>query len=94
MLHHIDSDDAGYLEIAEFIASYGEPAAVNQDLHELFTRTAFNVDTAHRDLHLRNHLFLRSPERMEAFPRFPNPAPFRGGYPRSWPVCGWKRSIR
>jgi serine/threonine-protein kinase HipA len=54
MLRHQNTEDAGYLELAEFIASWGEPDHIARDLEELFTRAAFNVATANRDDHLRN----------------------------------------
>ncbi len=61
MLGHLDTDDASYLELAEFIATYGEADLITRDLEELFTRVVFNVTTANRDDHLRNHGFMRSP---------------------------------
>lgn len=61
MLGHVDTDDASYLELAEFIATYGEADHIVRDLEELFTRVVFNVTTANRDDHLRNHGFMRSP---------------------------------
>jgi serine/threonine-protein kinase HipA len=61
MLGHVDTDDASYLELAEFIATYGEADLIARDLEELFTRVVFNVTTANRDDHLRNHGFMRSP---------------------------------
>lgn len=61
MLGHVDTDDASYLELAEFIATYGEADHIDRDLEELFTRVVFNVATANRDDHLRNHGFMRSP---------------------------------
>lgn len=61
MLGHVDTDDASYLELAEFIATYGEADHIVRDLEELFARVVFNVTTANRDDHLRNHGFMRSP---------------------------------
>lgn len=61
MLGHVDTDDASYLELAEFIATYGEADHITRNLEELFTRVVFNVTTANRDDHLRNHGFMRSP---------------------------------
>ena len=61
MLGRLDSEDASYLELAEFIATYGEPDRLAADLEELFVRVVFNVATANRDDHLRNHGFIRSP---------------------------------
>jgi len=61
MLGRLDSEDASYLELAEFIATYGESDHLAADLEELFVRVVFNVATANRDDHLRNHGFIRSP---------------------------------
>lgn len=70
MLHHVDSDDASYLELAEFLATFGDPDYLQADLKELFTRVVFNVATANRDDHLRNHGFLRSPAGWRLAPAF------------------------
>lgn len=70
MLHHVDSDDASYLELAEFLATFGDPDYLQVDLEELFTRVVFNVATANRDDHLRNHGFLRSPAGWRLAPAF------------------------
>jgi serine/threonine-protein kinase HipA len=61
MLNHVDSEDASYLELAEFISTFGDPDQIDQDLTQLFTRVVFNVMTANRDDHLRNHGFIRRP---------------------------------
>lgn len=70
MLNHVDTEDASYLELAEFIATYGEVDYIDRDLEELFTRVVFNVATANRDDHLRNHGFLRSPAGWRLAPAF------------------------
>jgi serine/threonine-protein kinase HipA len=70
MLGHVDTQDASYLEIAEFIATFGEADHITHDLEELFTRVVFNVATANRDDHLRNHGFIRSPEGWRLAPAF------------------------
>ncbi len=70
MLGHVDTDDASYLELAEFIATYGEEDLIARDLQELFTRVVFNVATANRDDHLRNHGFMRSPAGWTLAPAF------------------------
>lgn len=77
MLGHVDSEDASYLELAEFIATYGEVDHVAHDLEELFTRVAFNVATANRDDHLRNHGFIRSPAGWRLAPAFDMNPSFR-----------------
>lgn len=70
MLGRLDSEDASYLELAEFIATYGEPEHLAPDLEELFTRVVFNVATANRDDHLRNHGFMRTPAGWRLAPAF------------------------
>ena len=77
MLGHVDTEDASYLELAEFIASFGEADHVASDLEELFTRVAFNVATANRDDHLRNHGFIRSPAGWRLAPAFDMNPSFR-----------------
>jgi serine/threonine-protein kinase HipA len=70
MLNHVDSDDASYLELAEFLSTFCEPNVLNANLEELFTRVVFNVATANRDDHLRNHGFIRSPAGWRLAPAF------------------------
>ncbi len=55
-----DHEDASYLDIARAIVVHGDPAAIEHDLQQLFRRVVFNVLTADRDDHLRNHGFLRT----------------------------------
>lgn len=55
-----DHADASYLDIARAIELYGDPAAIDADLEQLFRRVTFNVLTGHRDDHLRNHGFLHT----------------------------------
>ncbi|GAA0754090.1 type II toxin-antitoxin system HipA family toxin [Ideonella azotifigens] len=60
VLGRSDSEDASYLDLAEFIASkQGVEGKIEQDLRELFRRVLFNVAVANRDDHLRNHGFIR-----------------------------------
>ncbi|KAF0221589.1 MAG: serine/threonine-protein kinase [Geobacteraceae bacterium] len=70
MLDRVDTQDASYLDIADFLATYGEADHIAQDLEELFTRMAFNVATANRDDHLRNHGFIRTPAGWRLAPAF------------------------
>jgi len=77
MLHHIDTDDASYLELAEFLCTYGEADHIARDLEELFTRVIFNIATANRDDHLRNHGFIRSPSGWRLAPAFDMNPSFR-----------------
>ena len=65
-----DSVDASYLELAEFIATWGEPDYIARDLEELFTRVVFNIVTANRDDHPRNHGFMRTPAGWRLAPAF------------------------
>lgn len=48
--------DAGYLDIASFIRSYG--ASPREDLAELWKRVVFSIAVSNTDDHLRNHGFL------------------------------------
>ena len=77
MLGHRDTEDASYLELAEFLATFGETENIARDLEELFTRVAFNVATANRDDHLRNHGFIRSPAGWRLAPAFDMNPSFR-----------------
>ena len=79
LLRHIDTDDASYLELAEFLATFGEPDFIQADLEELFTRVVFNVMTANRDDHLRNHGFIRSPAGWRLAPAFDMNPSFKKG---------------
>lgn len=65
-----DTEDASYLELAEFIASRGDPEAIEADLRELFTRVTFNLAAGNRDDHLRNHGFVRTPQGWRLAPAF------------------------
>lgn len=77
MLHRTDTEVASYLELAEFIATYGDVDHINGDLEELFTRIVFNVCTANRDDHLRNHGFIRTPSGWRLAPAFDMNPSFR-----------------
>jgi serine/threonine-protein kinase HipA len=71
-----DGDPSSYVEIAEAIEHHAAPGRIGQDLAELFRRLVFNVLTGHRDDHLRNHGFLRTPEGWRLAPAFDlNPMP-------------------
>ncbi len=77
MTGHLDTEDASYLELAEFIATWGEEDHIARDLEELFTRVVFNVATANRDDHLRNHGFIRTPAGWRLAPAFDMNPSFR-----------------
>lgn len=57
MLRKVEnSDDASYIDIAQFIQDHGGDPA--HDLAQLFRRVVFNVCVGNRDDHLRNHGFI------------------------------------
>lgn len=58
MLKQSSSEDAGYLDIAQFIMTRGAHGSIKDDLAQLFRRVVFNVATSNRDDHLRNHGFI------------------------------------
>lgn len=71
LLGRSDSEEASYLDLAEFIANkHGAPGFVAQDLRELFRRVLFNVAVANRDDHLRNHGFIRHAAGWRLAPAF------------------------
>jgi serine/threonine-protein kinase HipA len=73
-----DNEPASYPDIAEAIAQFGsvDRDAIDEDLQQLFRRAVFNVITAHRDDHLRNHGFLGTPRGWRLSPAFDlNPVP-------------------
>ena len=52
----IRDNQASYLEIADFIQTYG--ANVEENLHQLWRRVVFNIAVSNTDDHLRNHGFI------------------------------------
>lgn len=76
MLSRRDREPASYLDIALAVADYGAAGSIDALLAKLFRRVAFNILTAHRDDHLRNHGFLRAKEGWQLAPAFDlNPMP-------------------
>jgi len=76
MLSRRDREPASYLDIALAIADHGATGSIESLLERFFRRVAFNILTAHRDDHLRNHGFLRTKEGWELAPAFDlNPMP-------------------
>ncbi len=70
-----DGEPAGYPDLAKAVTDVVAPAAVREDLEQLFRRLLFNVLAGNRDDHLRNHGFLRRPEGWRLAPAFDlNPA--------------------
>jgi serine/threonine-protein kinase HipA len=70
LLGRNDSAGASYLDLAETIAAHGNPRTIASDLRELFRRVLFNVATANRDDHLRNHGFIWTPEGWRPAPAY------------------------
>lgn len=71
-----DREPASYVEIAEAIDLNVATGHVAQDLAQLFRRLVFNILTGHRDDHLRNHGFLRTPAGWRLAPAYDlNPMP-------------------
>lgn len=76
MVSRRDREPASYLDIALAIADYGAAGSIESLLAKFFRRVAFNILTAHRDDHLRNHGFLRTKVGWELAPAFDlNPMP-------------------
>lgn len=76
MLGKRDGEASSYAEIAEAIDLNGAPGHVEEDLVQLFRRLVFNIVTGHRDDHLRNHGFLRTPAGWRLAPAYDlNPMP-------------------
>lgn len=71
-----DMEPASYLDIAVAQEQFGNPHTINVDLAELFRRAVFNVATAHRDDHLRNHGFVHDGKGWRPSPAYDmNPMP-------------------
>jgi serine/threonine-protein kinase HipA len=71
-----NEDGASYLDIVQAIESFGDPAAIGEDLRQLFRRLVFNVLISNHDDHLRNHGFLRTAAGWRLAPAFDvNPSP-------------------
>lgn len=71
-----DGADASYIDLAQAIADFGAPGAIDEDLSQLFRRIVFNILVSNRDDHLRNHGFLRSSRGWRLAPAFDlNPSP-------------------
>ena len=76
MLSRRDREAASYLDIALAVADHGARGQIDAELGHLFRRTVFNILTAHRDDHLRNHGFLRTAAGWQLAPAFDlNPMP-------------------
>ncbi|MDA3951665.1 MAG: HipA domain-containing protein [Spirochaeta sp.] len=76
LLDKNSGDEASYLELAEFISNHGDPSCLEDDLHQLFRRVAFNIAVGNRDDHLRNHGFILGKGGWQLAPAFDvNPDP-------------------
>lgn len=79
MLSRRDREASSYLEIALAVADHGPRGEIEAELAQLYRRVAFNVLTKHRDDHLRNHGFIRTPPGWQLAPAFDlNPMPEMG----------------
>ncbi len=68
-------DGSSYLDIVEFIKSYG--AYPKDDLLELFKRIVFNMAVSNTDDHLRNHGFILAEKGWKLSPLYDvNPVPY------------------
>ncbi|HTN38017.1 MAG TPA: HipA domain-containing protein [Arachidicoccus sp.] len=56
----IRDNPASYLDLAEFISTYG--ANIEENLHQLWRRIVFNIAISNTDDHLRNHGFILTDE--------------------------------
>ena len=70
MLKQVSSDDASYLDIAQFIMTRGAMGFIKDNLAQLFRRVVFNVAISNRDDHLRNHGFILMPDGWRLSPSF------------------------
>ena len=70
MLKQESSDNASYLDIAQFIMTRGARGSIKDDLAQLFRRVVFNVAISNRDDHLRNHGFILLPNGWRLSPAF------------------------
>ena len=70
LLGKTESEEASYLDLAEFLSNKGVEDGIERDLHELFRRALFNVAVANRDDHLRNHGFIWHPNGWRLAPAY------------------------
>lgn len=74
----IRNKPASYLEIAEFIQTYG--ANIEKNLHQLWRRIVFNIAISNTDDHLRNHGFILTDKSWILSPAFDlNPSTEKNG---------------
>ena len=58
LLGRTDGQGGSYLELAEFLSTRGSARHRCDDLRQLWTRVAFNINVGNTDDHLRNHGFI------------------------------------
>jgi len=81
LLGRTENDESSYLDLAEFLSRRGMEGHIEADLRELFRRVLFNVATANRDDHLRNHGFIRYPGGWRLAPAYDmNPSTKKDGH--------------
>ena len=69
------ADGIGYLDIVDFIKSYGSNP--KEDLLELWKRIVFNMLVSNTDDHLRNHAFILEKKGWKLSPLYDvNPVPY------------------
>ena len=69
------ADGIGYLDIADFIKSYGSDP--KEDLVEIWKRIVFNMLVSNTDDHLRNHAFILEKKGWKLSPLYDvNPVPY------------------
>ncbi len=69
------ADGVGYLDIADFIKSYGSDP--KEDLIEIWKRIVFNMLVSNTDDHLRNHAFILEKKGWKLSPLYDvNPVPY------------------
>lgn len=69
-----DTEKSSYLDITEFICSYG--CHIKKNLKELYKRMVFSVFINNTDNHLKNHGFILNDDGFELSPAFDmNPSP-------------------
>jgi len=76
LLARSDGDAGSYLDIAQALQDYGDPATLRLDLEQLYRRVLFNAMIGNRDDHLRKHGFVRGDRGWSLAPAFdvnPNP---------------------
>ncbi len=89
MLEAGDGDEASYVDIAAVIEEHSDRTTA--DLEQLWRRALFNVAIGNTDDHLRNHGFLRVPDRdaWRLAPAFDmNPVPALGGHHHATSIDG------